>query len=89
VEEDKLRFQKIEEKEMESLLKLAGASGNNLKNVTAEFPLGKMICVTGVSGSGKSTLINETLYPILNKHIYRGVKEPMPYKKITGSRTCR
>ena len=43
-----------------------------------------MICVTGVSGSGKSTLINETLYPILNKHIYRGVKEPMPYKKITG-----
>ena len=65
-------------------IKISGASGNNLKNVTAEFPLGKMICVTGVSGSGKSTLINETLYPILNKHIYRGVKEPMPYKKITG-----
>ena len=65
-------------------IKITGASGNNLKNVTAEFPLGKMICVTGVSGSGKSTLINETLYPILNKHIYRGVKEPMPYKKITG-----
>ncbi|MDA9584761.1 excinuclease ABC subunit UvrA [Flavobacteriaceae bacterium] len=65
-------------------IKISGASGNNLKNVTAKFPLGKMICVTGVSGSGKSTLINETLYPILNKHIYRGVKEPMPYKKITG-----
>ena len=65
-------------------IKLSGATGNNLKNVSVEFPLGKMICVTGVSGSGKSTLINETLYPILNKHIYRGVKKPMPYKKITG-----
>ncbi len=65
-------------------IKLFGASGNNLKNVTVEFPLGKMICVTGVSGSGKSTLINGTLYPILNAHIYRGVKEPMPYKKIEG-----
>ena len=63
---------------------LSGASGNNLKNVTVTFPLGKMICVTGVSGSGKSTLINETLYPILNAHIYRGVKKPMPYKKIEG-----
>ncbi|NVJ89755.1 MAG: excinuclease ABC subunit UvrA, partial [Flavobacteriaceae bacterium] len=63
---------------------LKGASGNNLKNVTVEFPLGKMICVTGVSGSGKSTLINETLYPILNAHIYRGVKKPMPFKKIEG-----
>jgi excinuclease ABC subunit A len=63
---------------------LSGASGNNLKNVSVAFPLGKMICVTGVSGSGKSTLINETLYPILNAHIYRGVKKPMPYKKIGG-----
>ncbi|MHB0754035.1 excinuclease ABC subunit UvrA [Polaribacter sp. M15] len=63
---------------------LKGASGNNLKNVSVDFPLGKMICVTGVSGSGKSTLINETLYPILNAHIYRGVKKPMPYKKIEG-----
>ncbi len=63
---------------------LKGATGNNLKNVTAVFPLGKMICVTGVSGSGKSTLINGTLYPILNKHIYRGVKKPMPYKSIKG-----
>jgi excinuclease ABC subunit A len=65
-------------------IKLKGASGNNLKNVSVEFPLGKMICVTGVSGSGKSTLINETLYPILNAHIYRGVKKPMPFKKIEG-----
>lgn len=65
-------------------IKITGATGNNLKNVTVDFPLGKMICVTGVSGSGKSTLINETLYPILNKHIYRAVKEPMPYKKVTG-----
>jgi excinuclease ABC subunit A len=65
-------------------IKLKGATGNNLKNVSVEFPLGKMICVTGVSGSGKSTLINETLYPILNAHIYRGVKKPLPYKKIEG-----
>jgi excinuclease ABC subunit A len=65
-------------------IKLSGATGNNLKNVSVEFPLGKMICVTGVSGSGKSTLINGTLYPILNAHIYRGVKKPMPYKKIEG-----
>ena len=63
---------------------LKGASGNNLKEVTAEFPLGKLICVTGVSGSGKSTLINGTLYPILNHHIYRGVKKPMPYKAVRG-----
>lgn len=65
-------------------ISLKGASGNNLKNVSVEFPLGKMICVTGVSGSGKSTLINETLYPILNAHIYRAVKKPMPFKKIEG-----
>ena len=65
-------------------IKLKGATGNNLKNISVDFPLGKMICVTGVSGSGKSTLINETLYPILNAHIYRGVKKPMPYKSIAG-----
>lgn len=63
---------------------LKGASGNNLKNVTLKIPLGKLVCVTGVSGSGKSTLINETLYPILNQHIYRAVKAPMPYKSIKG-----
>ena len=65
-------------------LKLSGATGNNLKNVTVEFPLGQLICVTGVSGSGKSTLINETLYPILNEHFFNAVKKPQPYKKIEG-----
>ena len=65
-------------------LKLSGATGNNLKNVSIELPLGKMICVTGVSGSGKSTLINETLYPILNAYYFNGVKKPKPYKKIEG-----
>ena len=65
-------------------LKLTGATGNNLKNVSIELPLGKMICVTGVSGSGKSTLINETLYPILNAYYFNGVKKPQPYKKIEG-----
>ncbi len=65
-------------------LVVKGASGNNLKNVDVEFPLGKFICVTGVSGSGKSTLINNTLYPILNKHFYRAVKEPLPYKSVEG-----
>ena len=65
-------------------LKLSGATGNNLKNVSIELPLGKMICVTGVSGSGKSTLINETLYPILNNFYFNGVKIPKPYKKIEG-----
>jgi excinuclease ABC subunit A len=65
-------------------LKLTGAIGNNLKNVSIELPLGKMICVTGVSGSGKSTLINETLYPILNAFYFNGVKKPQPYKTIEG-----
>ena len=65
-------------------LKLSGATGHNLKNVSIEIPLGKMVGVTGVSGSGKSTLINETLYPILNAYFFNGVKKPMPYKKIDG-----
>ena len=65
-------------------IKLSGASGNNLKNVSIEIPLGKLVCVTGVSGSGKSTLINETLYPILNTHFFNAVKKPQPYKKIEG-----
>jgi len=63
---------------------LTGASGNNLKNVTLKVPLGRLIGVTGVSGSGKSSLINETLYPILNRHIYKAVKEPLPFKGIKG-----
>lgn len=61
-----------------------GASGNNLKHVDVEFPLGKLIVVTGVSGSGKSTLINETLHPILSQHFYRSMKRPMPYDSIEG-----
>ena len=65
-------------------LELKGCTGNNLKNVSVKFPLGKMIGVTGVSGSGKSTLINETLYPILNAYYFNGVKKPMPYKSISG-----
>ena len=63
---------------------LKGAKGNNLKNVTLKVPLGQLIGVTGVSGSGKSSLINETLYPILNRHIYKAVKEPLPYASISG-----
>ncbi|MBV2223677.1 MAG: excinuclease ABC subunit UvrA, partial [Cloacibacterium sp.] len=65
-------------------LKLKGATGNNLKNVNLEVPLGKLVVVTGISGSGKSSLINGTLYPILNKHFYRAVQEPLPYKKFEG-----
>lgn len=66
------------------LIELKGASGNNLNNVSAKFPLGKLIVVTGVSGSGKSTLINETLYPILSKYCYDSKANPMPYKSIKG-----
>lgn len=65
-------------------LSLKGATGNNLKNVSIDIPLGTMVVVTGVSGSGKSTLINETLYPILNAHFFNGVKEPLAYKSIKG-----
>ncbi len=63
---------------------IRGARGNNLKGVDVEFPLGKLIVVTGVSGSGKSTLINETLQPILSQHFYRSLKKPMPYDSIEG-----
>jgi excinuclease ABC subunit A len=65
-------------------LQLNGASGNNLRNVNVNFPLGKLIVVSGVSGSGKSTLINETLYPILSKHCYNSRVTPMPFKSIKG-----
>ena len=65
-------------------LTLRGCTGNNLKHVDVEFPLGKLILVTGVSGSGKSTLINETLQPILSQHFYRSLKRPMPYESIEG-----
>ena len=66
------------------ILELFSARGNNLKDINLKIPLGLFCCVTGVSGSGKSTLINETLYPILNKHFYRGEKNPLPYKEIKG-----
>ena len=65
-------------------LTITGAKGNNLKNVTAHFPLGTLMCVTGVSGSGKSTLVNETIYPALNKHFYNSSQKPLPYEKING-----
>lgn len=63
---------------------LRGARGNNLKGVDVEFPLGKLICVTGVSGSGKSTLINDTLQPILSQHFYRSLQDPLPYDTVEG-----
>ena len=65
-------------------LELIGATGNNLKDVTIRIPLGTLVVVSGVSGSGKSTLINETLYPILNKHCYNAKAQPMPYRKMKG-----
>jgi excinuclease ABC subunit A len=80
----KIEIPKTRRKGNGKFLKLTGATGNNLKNVSIEIPLGQLICVSGVSGSGKSTLINETLYPILNAHFYYAVKKPAPYKKIEG-----
>ena len=65
-------------------ISIRGAKGNNLKNVDVDFPLGKLILVTGVSGSGKSTLVNETLQPILSQHFYRSLKKPMPYDSVEG-----
>ena len=65
-------------------IKILGARGNNLKNVDVEFPLGKLVCVTGVSGGGKSTLVNDTLQPILAKHFYRALREPLPYDRVEG-----
>ncbi len=67
-----------------STLTLRGCCGHNLKNIDVEIPLGKLICITGVSGSGKSTLISETLYPILSKHFYRSLTEPLPYSSVEG-----
>jgi excinuclease ABC subunit A len=66
------------------VLTIKGAKGNNLKNISVDFPLGKFICITGVSGSGKSTLINETLYPILNQHFYHAIKDPLAYDEVIG-----
>lgn len=66
------------------VITLRGATGNNLKNVTVSFPLGKFICVTGVSGSGKSSIVNETLRPILSRELYRSLDQPLPYESIEG-----
>ena len=66
------------------VLHICGAKGNNLQNVSVDFPLGTFICVTGVSGSGKSTLINDTLLPILSQHFYRSLREPLEYEKVEG-----
>lgn len=79
-----IKIPKKRRKGNSKFLKLSGAQGNNLKNVNVKFPLGKLICVTGVSGSGKSTLINDTLYPILNHHFFRALKDPLKYEKIEG-----
>ena len=80
----KIKVPKVRREGNGKTLTIIGATGNNLKNVTVTFPLGKFICVTGVSGSGKSTLINETLYPILNRHFYRAEKKPLPYIDMDG-----
>ena len=84
-----VRGERLEVREMtkagkSASLILKGCTGNNLKHVDVEFPLGKLILVTGVSGSGKSTLVNETLQPILSQHFYRSLKQPMPYDSIEG-----
>lgn len=80
----KIEIPKERRKGNGDFLELIGATGHNLQNVNLKIPLGKFVCVTGVSGSGKSSLINHTLYPILNAHIYNGVKKPLPYKAIKG-----
>lgn len=80
----KIEMPKTRRKGTGKKIVLSGCTGHNLKNITAEFPLGKFIAVTGVSGSGKSSLINETLHPILSEYIYRSKKKPLPYQKIKG-----
>jgi excinuclease ABC subunit A len=80
----KIEIPKNRRKGNGQFLSLTGVTGNNLKNVSFSIPLGTLTCITGVSGSGKSTLINQTLYPILNAHFFKGVKKPMPYEKIEG-----
>ncbi len=80
----KIEVPKVRRQGNGKTLSLKGATGNNLKNVNLEIPLGQLVVVTGISGSGKSSLINGTLYPILNKYFYRSLQEPLPYKKFTG-----
>ncbi|MDD2436310.1 MAG: excinuclease ABC subunit UvrA [Massilibacteroides sp.] len=80
----KIKIPVVRRKGNGSFITLEGAMGNNLKNVTVKFPLGTLICVTGVSGSGKSTLINQTLQPIVSKQFYHSLTEPLPYSTIKG-----
>ncbi|MDD3280474.1 MAG: excinuclease ABC subunit UvrA [Bacteroidales bacterium] len=80
----RIEIPRIRRKGNRESIVLKGAGGHNLKSINVHFPLGKFICVTGVSGSGKSSLINATLYPILNKYIYRAEREPLPYQEIVG-----
>ena len=82
--EKKIAIPKTRRKGTGDKIRLKGASGNNLKNINLEIPLGQMVCVTGVSGSGKSTAIHDTLFPILNQHFYRSRKSPLPYKSMDG-----
>ena len=82
--EKKIEIPKLRRPGNGKSIRIHGARGNNLKNVDIEFPLGKLIVVTGVSGSGKSTLVNETLQPILSQHFFRSLKKPMPYDSIEG-----
>jgi excinuclease ABC subunit A len=79
-----IQIPKIRREGNGKFLSLIGAKGHNLKDVSIDFPLGKLICISGVSGSGKSSLINETLYPILNAAYFNGVKKPLEYKEIKG-----
>nr|WP_319401903.1 excinuclease ABC subunit UvrA [uncultured Carboxylicivirga sp.] len=80
----KIEIPKKRRKGNGNIISIKGATGHNLKGVNVDFPLGKLICVTGVSGSGKSSLVNETLYPILNQHFYHAVKDPLPFKSVEG-----
>ncbi len=82
--EAKIELPKKRRKGNGHVLSLNGCTGNNLKNISVDLPLGQLICVTGVSGSGKSTLINSTLQPILSQHFYGSVKDPLPYSGIVG-----
>jgi len=82
--EERIAIPKERRKGNGHTLRLEGATGNNLKDVTLELPLGNFICITGVSGSGKSTLIGDTLYPILSKTFHRAQSHPLPYSKIEG-----
>jgi len=83
-EQRKIEYLKTRRKGNGKEITLQGATGHNLKDVAVKFPLGVLICVTGVSGSGKSSLINGTLFPIMQQHYYNSLKKPLPYKKIDG-----